>query len=84
MFITFSVFALLFIFLFFYFFFNRYMWILALTGKLCSVVFFFSAWWFYIPPKDIENEENVKDNSSNGMASGISIVDSSGIVPMSS
>lgn len=41
------------------------MWILALTGKLCSVVFFFAAWWFYIPPKQIppmEEEVNVKDN----------------------
>ncbi|CAH2049869.1 unnamed protein product, partial [Iphiclides podalirius] len=29
---------------------SRYMLALALVGKLCSVVFFFLAWWFYRPP----------------------------------
>lgn len=29
----------------------KYMLILALCGKLCSVVFFFFAWFYYIPPK---------------------------------
>lgn len=24
---------------------------LALIGKICSIVFFFGAWWCYIPPK---------------------------------
>ncbi|KAM7352109.1 organic anion transporting polypeptide 26F isoform 1-T1 [Cochliomyia hominivorax] len=64
---------------------SRYMWILALTGKLCSVVFFFAAWWFYIPPKEMSNEENVKDNSNSTVAA-ISIVDGggSGIIPVSS
>ncbi|XP_026319566.1 solute carrier organic anion transporter family member 4A1 [Hyposmocoma kahamanoa] len=28
----------------------RYMLALALVGKLCSVLFFFLAWWFYRPP----------------------------------
>ncbi|XP_065357343.1 solute carrier organic anion transporter family member 4A1 [Calliphora vicina] len=53
---------------------SRYMWILALTGKLCSVVFFFAAWWFYIPPKEVPNDENVKANSNITVAA-ISIVD---------
>ncbi|KAI5632854.1 organic anion transporter polypeptide (OATP) family domain-containing protein [Phthorimaea operculella] len=29
---------------------SRYMLALALVGKLCSVLFFFLAWWFYRPP----------------------------------
>ncbi|XP_026758788.2 solute carrier organic anion transporter family member 4A1 isoform X2 [Galleria mellonella] len=29
---------------------SRYMLGLALVGKLCSVLFFFLAWWFYRPP----------------------------------
>ncbi|KPJ00330.1 Solute carrier organic anion transporter family member 4A1 [Papilio xuthus] len=29
---------------------SRYMLALALVGKLCSLVFFFLAWWFYRPP----------------------------------
>ncbi|GBP12346.1 Solute carrier organic anion transporter family member 4C1 [Eumeta japonica] len=29
---------------------SRYMLALALIGKLCSVLFFFLAWWFYKPP----------------------------------
>ena len=29
----------------------RYMLLLALTGKVCSVLFFFLAWFYYIPPK---------------------------------
>lgn len=59
------------------------MWILALTGKLCSVVFFFAAWWFYIPPKEEPNDENVKDNSNSTVAA-ISIVDGSGVMTASS
>lgn len=38
------------------------MWILALIGKMCSVIFFFGAWWFYIPPKIIdENDKNLEN-----------------------
>ncbi|XP_013188543.2 solute carrier organic anion transporter family member 4A1 [Amyelois transitella] len=29
---------------------SRYMLALALIGKLCSILFFFLAWWFYRPP----------------------------------
>ncbi|XP_053609403.1 solute carrier organic anion transporter family member 4A1-like isoform X2 [Plodia interpunctella] len=29
---------------------SRYMLALALVGKLCSILFFFLAWWFYRPP----------------------------------
>lgn len=29
---------------------SRYMLALALVGKLCSLLFFFLAWWFYRPP----------------------------------
>ncbi|XP_030021083.2 solute carrier organic anion transporter family member 4A1 isoform X1 [Manduca sexta] len=29
---------------------SRYMLVLALVGKLCSLLFFFLAWWFYRPP----------------------------------
>lgn len=27
---------------------------LAFIGKLCSVLFFLGAWWFYIPPKNVD------------------------------
>lgn len=27
------------------------MWILALVGKICSVLFFSIAWWYYVPPQ---------------------------------
>ncbi|ALC38472.1 Oatp26F [Drosophila busckii] len=37
------------------FYISRYMWLLALIGKLCSVVFFFGAWWFYVPPSEASN-----------------------------
>lgn len=30
---------------------------LALIAKVCSVIFFFGAWWCYIPPKQIQNNE---------------------------
>lgn len=30
--------------------FLRYMLGIALVGKLCSLLFFFLAWWFYRPP----------------------------------
>ena len=32
----------------------RYMLALALIGKVCSIVFFFGAWWCYIPPKQVD------------------------------
>lgn len=39
---------------------------LALTAKLCSTIFFFGAWWSYVPPKHIqandhESNENTQD-----------------------
>ncbi|XP_075151621.1 organic anion transporting polypeptide 26F [Haematobia irritans] len=58
---------------------SRYMWILALTGKLCSVVFFFAAWWFYIPPKQVPPEENC-----DGAASPISTVENAMVVASTS
>ncbi|KAL7741794.1 hypothetical protein ACLKA6_000399 [Drosophila palustris] len=40
------------------FYISRYMWLLALIGKLCSVLFFFGAWWFYVPPSEPSNAKN--------------------------
>ncbi|XP_055547959.1 solute carrier organic anion transporter family member 4A1 [Wyeomyia smithii] len=34
---------------------SKYMLLLALVGKACSVIFFFGAWFYYIPPKAIHN-----------------------------
>ncbi|XP_058818487.1 solute carrier organic anion transporter family member 4A1 [Topomyia yanbarensis] len=34
---------------------SKYMLLLALIGKACSVVFFFGAWFYYIPPKAVRN-----------------------------
>ncbi|XP_026470716.1 solute carrier organic anion transporter family member 4A1-like [Ctenocephalides felis] len=33
---------------------SRYMVGAAFIGKACSLIFFFAAWWFYIPPKAIK------------------------------
>uniref|UniRef100_A0A1I8PGJ0 Solute carrier organic anion transporter family member n=1 Tax=Stomoxys calcitrans TaxID=35570 RepID=A0A1I8PGJ0_STOCA len=56
---------------------SRYMWILALTGKLCSVTFFFAAWWFYIPPKQVSHDEGCENaEDCNRTASPISTVES--------
>lgn len=41
----------------------RYMLALAFIGKLCSIVFFFGAWWFYIPPKKVDfSREDAPNN----------------------
>nr|XP_040237134.2 solute carrier organic anion transporter family member 4A1 [Anopheles coluzzii] len=34
---------------------SKYMLLLALVGKACSILFFFGAWFYYIPPKTITN-----------------------------
>ncbi|XP_030080317.1 solute carrier organic anion transporter family member 4A1 [Drosophila hydei] len=44
------------------FYISRYMWLLALVGKLCSVLFFLGAWWFYKPPSKTLNAK--KDTQS--------------------
>lgn len=37
---------------------------LALTAKLCSTIFFFGAWLSYIPPKNIEqNDQEYNENT---------------------
>ncbi|XP_061388194.1 solute carrier organic anion transporter family member 4A1 [Musca vetustissima] len=65
---------------------SRYMWMLALTGKLCSVVFFFAAWWFYIPPKQVlpptDDSTNPKDDINS--TSPISTVESVMVVTSTS
>ncbi|XP_034473892.1 solute carrier organic anion transporter family member 4A1 [Drosophila innubila] len=43
------------------FYISRYMWLLALIGKLCSVLFFFGAWWFYVPPSETLNAKEEAD-----------------------
>lgn len=60
----------------------RYMLALALVGKLCSVLFFFLAWWFYRPPGGktnavvpsvdlvLSNEKTNGNGVSNGGANG--------------
>lgn len=35
---------------------------LAVIGKTCSIIFFFGAWWCYIPPKQVDKSmENGAD-----------------------
>ncbi|XP_062547204.1 solute carrier organic anion transporter family member 4A1 isoform X2 [Armigeres subalbatus] len=36
---------------------SKYMLLLALIGKACSILFFFGAWFYYIPPKAMANGE---------------------------
>lgn len=47
--------------------------LLALVGKACSILFFFGAWFYYIPPKAMTNgEDDFADNKKqqvNGDAS---------------
>lgn len=45
----------------------KYMLLLAMFGKACSVLFFFLAWYFYIPPKtgDIKATQ-ISDQSTTG------------------
>lgn len=40
---------------------RRYMLYLALTAKLCSTIFFFGAWWSYIPPKHMQQTNGQSD-----------------------
>ncbi|XP_049279584.1 solute carrier organic anion transporter family member 4A1 [Anopheles funestus] len=37
---------------------SKYMLLLALIGKACSILFFFGAWFYYIPPKVITNGDS--------------------------
>lgn len=34
---------------------------LALSAKLCSTIFFFGAWWSYIPPKHMQQNNGQSD-----------------------
>lgn len=45
--------------------FFRYMLSLAFIGKACSILFFFGAWWCYIPPKQLQNGEKIDQKTSN-------------------
>lgn len=40
---------------------RRYMLYLALSAKLCSTIFFFGAWWSYIPPKHMQQNNGQSD-----------------------
>ncbi|XP_050319426.1 solute carrier organic anion transporter family member 4A1 [Bactrocera neohumeralis] len=46
---------------------SKYMWLLALVGKTLSVIFFFGALWFYIPPKksaiNSDNSQTVNNSA---------------------
>lgn len=35
--------------------------ILAVVGKICSILFFFGAWWCYIPPKSGDTQPSATD-----------------------
>uniref|UniRef100_A0AAG5DGR6 Solute carrier organic anion transporter family member n=2 Tax=Anopheles atroparvus TaxID=41427 RepID=A0AAG5DGR6_ANOAO len=39
---------------------SKYMLLLALIGKACSILFFFGAWFYYIPPKSVANDDTHK------------------------
>lgn len=47
---------------------SRYMLLLALAAKLCSTIFFFGAWWCYIPPKQMQTNKAIANGNSNGSA----------------
>lgn len=32
---------------------------LAAIGKTCSILFFFGAWWCYIPPKHLDSQHDL-------------------------
>lgn len=33
---------------------------LGLAGKICSIIFFSAAAWFYIPPKTVETNKSIE------------------------
>ncbi|XP_055599366.1 solute carrier organic anion transporter family member 4A1 [Uranotaenia lowii] len=41
---------------------SKYMLLLALIGKACSILFFFGAWFYYIPPKTMSNGSGAGGN----------------------
>ncbi|XP_053695450.1 solute carrier organic anion transporter family member 4A1 [Sabethes cyaneus] len=48
---------------------SKYMLLLALVGKACSIIFFFGAWFYYIPPKATHNgtdKDSCKKQQVNG------------------
>lgn len=47
----------------------RYMLSLALIGKACSVMFFFGAWWCYVPPKQTKADEKCLQTAKDGTSS---------------
>ncbi|XP_053675712.1 solute carrier organic anion transporter family member 4A1 [Anopheles nili] len=42
---------------------SKYMLLLALIGKACSILFFFGAWFYYIPPKAVTNGDTHQRDS---------------------
>lgn len=43
---------------------SRYMLSLALIAKVCSTVFFFGASWSYVPPKQLQNNDEHIETSA--------------------
>lgn len=56
------------------------MWLLALVGKTLSVIFFFGALWFYIPPKKSTiNSENSQTANNSGDITKVATVEANRI-----
>ncbi|XP_049549041.1 solute carrier organic anion transporter family member 4A1 [Anopheles darlingi] len=43
---------------------SKYMLLLALIGKACSILFFFGAWFYYIPPKALSNGNGYEEEKA--------------------
>ncbi|XP_055641042.1 solute carrier organic anion transporter family member 4A1 [Toxorhynchites rutilus septentrionalis] len=51
---------------------SKYMLLLALIGKACSIVFFFGAWFYYIPPKAVAtNGTDERVNNKKQQVNGV-------------
>lgn len=49
---------------------SKYMLLLALVGKACSILFFFGAWFYYIPPKAMANGDEDFGNDKKQQVNG--------------
>ncbi|XP_052863948.1 solute carrier organic anion transporter family member 4A1 [Anopheles cruzii] len=49
---------------------SKYMLLLALIGKACSILFFFGAWFYYIPPKSLTNGDTHKQGAAEATLTG--------------
>lgn len=53
---------------------SRYMLSLALIAKICSTAFFFGAAWSYVPPKQLQNNDETIEVSAKPIDNSIDCI----------